>query len=277
MLLQLAESGAIEFSDPVAGYFPELGAVQGHMSRSNPTTLFQLATHTSGLDREPDGDAFDSGPVGDWEKVLIAAMPHTHYIREPGTEFYYSNIGYAVLGAALSRAAREPYTRYLHAHVFDPLKMNNTSFELDDRNSSRLAKGYMVSGAVIDSLAPRTQLNGRGFRVPSGGLFTTVDDLAKFMSFEMQLDSNSVLMKKNFEASLHRLIVMTDADHGYGAGFMLARLGSSIAFGHDGNMDGYQAQAFFVRKSRLGVIVLASSSGGKLDTSDIVRGALQNR
>jgi CubicO group peptidase (beta-lactamase class C family) len=53
------------------------------------------------------------GPVADWEKTLIASLPHTHYILEPSTRFSYSNIGYAILGAALSRAAGESYLDYV--------------------------------------------------------------------------------------------------------------------------------------------------------------------
>lgn len=47
--------------------------------------------------------------VAEWEKTLVAALPHLKYNFEPGTRFSYSNIGYAILGAALSRAAGEPY------------------------------------------------------------------------------------------------------------------------------------------------------------------------
>ena len=82
-----------------------------------------------GLDREPgDTETYLKGPVSDWEKVLIAALPQTRYAHEPGMRYSYSNIGYAILGAALSRAAGQPYVRlcgpaYLQASGNDELRL----------------------------------------------------------------------------------------------------------------------------------------------------------
>jgi len=71
-----------------------------------PITLIQLATHHAGLSEEPDDvERFTTGPVSQWQQALIAALPKLKYEQEPGTRFIYSNIGYAILGAALSRAA----------------------------------------------------------------------------------------------------------------------------------------------------------------------------
>src|SRR5215475_12147752 len=106
MLLQLVEAGKVRLSDPVEKYFPEVNKVEGRFAGAPPITLVQLATHTSGLGREPaDLQTYLKGPVSEWEKVMIAALPHTKYDFEPGTRFSYSNIGYAILGATLSRAA----------------------------------------------------------------------------------------------------------------------------------------------------------------------------
>jgi hypothetical protein len=86
MLDQLVEAGKVHLSDPVRRYFPEIALVQGKYPNAPPITLLQLATHTSGLGREPDDmDRYDQGPTADWEKMLIAALPHLHYVAEPGT------------------------------------------------------------------------------------------------------------------------------------------------------------------------------------------------
>jgi hypothetical protein len=79
MLEQLAEAGKVHLSDPVEKYFPEIKTVQGRFPDAPPITLIQLATHTAGLGREPDNtDTYVKGAVADWEKTLIAALPHTH-------------------------------------------------------------------------------------------------------------------------------------------------------------------------------------------------------
>src|SRR5215471_2417763 len=80
MLLQLVQDGKVHFSDPAEKYFPEVNKVTDRFPGAPPITLMQLATHTSGLAREPgDLETYLKGPVTDWEKVLIAALPHTRY------------------------------------------------------------------------------------------------------------------------------------------------------------------------------------------------------
>lgn len=147
MLEQLVDSGKVHLSDPVEKYFPQINLVQGKFPGAPPITLMQLATHTSGLAREPDDlQKYVQGPVADWEKTLIAALPHLHYAFEPGTRFSYSNIGYAILGAALARAAGEPYIEYVRKHIFAPLGMTHTAFKLNPVIQPLLASGYQLTG-----------------------------------------------------------------------------------------------------------------------------------
>jgi CubicO group peptidase (beta-lactamase class C family) len=125
MLHQLAESGKVRLSDPVEKYFPDVKAVRDRFPDAPPITLVQLATHTSGLGREPDDlPTYLKGPVSDWEKVLIAALPHTRYEFEPGTRWSYSNIGYAILGASLGRAIGQPYTEYVRERILGVRPVN---------------------------------------------------------------------------------------------------------------------------------------------------------
>ena len=94
MLLQLVELGKVHLSDPVEKYFPEINNVKGRWPGAPPITFFQLATHTAGLAREPeDLLSYTVGPVSEWEKVLLKALEHTSYAYEPGTQYFYSNIG----------------------------------------------------------------------------------------------------------------------------------------------------------------------------------------
>jgi CubicO group peptidase (beta-lactamase class C family) len=72
----LVEAGKVHFSDPVEKYFPELKTVQGKFPDALPITLIQLATHTSGLAREPDNvDVATTGPVSNWENHCTSTPP----------------------------------------------------------------------------------------------------------------------------------------------------------------------------------------------------------
>jgi CubicO group peptidase (beta-lactamase class C family) len=279
MLEQLTDTGKVHLSDPVEKFFPEVNTVQGRFPGAPPITLIQLATHTSGLGREPDDvDTYVKGPVADWEKTLIAALPHLHYRFEPGTRFSYSNIGYATLGAALSRAAGEPYLEYLPKHIFEPLGMAHTALELKPAIQPHLSTGYVVEKGKIDSETPsREHRDGRGYKVPNGAVYTTVGDLAGFASFLMGSGPSEVLKTSSLEHYQDQVEVPSDSqlNYGYGLGFEVSRRENYIAFGHSGAVAGYQAALYINREQRIGLIVLANAIGpGCVDTEDLALGAL---
>ena len=222
---------------------------------------------TAGLAREPDETGqFLTGPVAAWDKTMLAALPHTSYVSAPGREFSYSNIGYAILGGALARAAGQPYVQWQRAHVLAPLGMNRTRFDVDSSIRRDLATGYVVNGdgTLDDRTAAEELRNGRGYKVPNGAIFTTVDDLARFVGFELGRGPHSVLQSTTLEDAFGGLVA-TDAslDRGYGVGFMAMRRDDLSYVGHSGSVAGYQAAMYFHRQLQLGVVLFRNVIGGK--------------
>lgn len=267
MLLQLVAEGRVRLADPVERYLPEIKKIASKPQGSPPFTFLQLATMTAGLRREPEEDGpFWTGPVSDWEKILISALPHTRYQSLPGSEYSYSNIGYAILGAALGRVAGQPYVQWERTHVFQPLGMHHTRFELDPTIQGDLAVGYEVQGdgTLDDQTATNEARSGRGYKVPNGAIFTTVDDLARFVSLELGCGPDSVLARPILADAFDGLVV-TDADmqQGYGLGFMAMRRGDYAFVGHNGGVAGYRASMYYDRSAQLGVVLLSNAGGGK--------------
>ena len=260
MLLQLVHDGKVHFSDPVDKYFPEIHQVTGEYKNAPPITLIQLATHTSGLDREPaETETYVKGPVSDWVKILISALPHTKYLYEPGTHFSYSNIGYAILGAALSRAAHQPYTDYVKERILLPLGMTHSDFEATPAIRQNLTIGYNKNKEEkLDAeTAEKEHQSGRGYKVPNGALYTTVGDMAKFEQLEMLGEPENVLSKKELEENAHRLIAADgDLTAGYGIGFLIERNAGHVFIGHSGAVSGYLAMAMFEPTAETGIVIL---------------------
>jgi CubicO group peptidase (beta-lactamase class C family) len=276
MLEQLVEAKKVHLSDPVEKYFPEIKLVQDRFPDAPPITLIQLATHTSGLGREPDNtDTYVTGAVSEWEKTLIAALPHTHYILEPGTRYSYSNIGFAIL-AALARASGERYADYVPKHIFQPLGMTHSALERNAAITAHLSKGYQLmgpNGGVDSETAQRENETGRGYKVPNGAIYTTVGDLAHFASFLMGQGPESVLKIATLENFQMQSIVPADLEltHGYGVGFEVERRENYTEFGHGGAVAGYTASLLMNRKTGVGVIVL---SNGAANPTSIAQRAL---
>lgn len=273
MLEQLVETGKVHYSDPAEKYFPELKSLLGRFPEAPPVTLVQLATHTAGLGVEPDDTAtyVTGGPVSAWEKILITALPHTHYAYEPGTRFSYSNIGFAILGATLSRAAGQPYMEYIPKHVLEPLGMIHSALERNDKMLPHLSKGYQVGRNGVDSDTPQKEHQGRGYKMPNGALYTTVGDLARFASFLMGEGPESVLTAASLQRWLEVSAVPANIGltSGYGHGFQVERRDNYVSFGHSGAVAGYGAALYMNRKTGVGVIAMTNALGTQLNPTDL--------
>ena len=279
MMLQLVEQGKIHLTDPIEKHFPEINKVPKRTPDTPPITLLQVASMTSGLAREPEAPADHSvGPVSGWEQKVLTALPHTTYAYEPGTKYLYSNIGFASLGIALSRAAHEPYTIYVDQHILKPLGMTHTAFEPTPAIRDQIARGYSVRrGEAPEWTTANRELDGRGYRVPNGALFSTVDDLARWISFELGEGPAGVL-KKETQDQLYSQVYSADTkfSSGYGIAFNAIRRGNLVAIGHGGSTAGFLSSAIFDRATKTGVIVFRNVTGGKLNPTDLALTALEH-
>jgi CubicO group peptidase (beta-lactamase class C family) len=273
MLLQLVDAGKVKLSDPVEKYFPDIRNVEGNAALAKPITLEQLATHRAGLSREPDDQRFLVGPVVEWDEITRSALPHVKYQFEPGTSYSYSNVGYAILGAALSRAAGQPYTDYVQQRILSPLGMRHTGFERNAEMLADLAKGYVVVNGRGDPTFAAGELQaGRGYKVPNGALFTTIDDLAKFVSFEMGAGPEAVLDSPTLNENFARgYPTGPDTKTRCGTGFFLLQIDHHAIIGHSGSVAGYMAGAYFDPAARIGIIYLRSSSDRAPDEGAVFR------
>jgi len=266
-LMQLVDDRTVRLSDPVDLYFPEIRAVRG---LSRPPTLVQLATMSSGLARDPMDRRKWHAQIDRWTETLTAALPETEALAEPGTTYRYSNIGYSVLGAAIGRAAGRPFVEQVRARIIRPLGMTSTDFVLSPDMRARLTTGVDYDVLVKDSLnyedPAASHRDGPGLGVASGGLYSTVGDVAKLVSLQLGFGPDSVL---GLDALRQRngvpVITYSRLDFGYGLGTQVARWGDTTAVGHSGNTSGYTSQVYYDIAGRFGVIVLRSAAGGRSD------------
>ena len=119
------------------------------------------------------------------EQKILASIPVTTLRSKPGTEHAYSNIGYGILGLAISRAAKEPFMDLVRRSVFEPLGMTSSSFVIAPPLDARLALGYQNDReGNVDGRQAALEHAGRGYKVPNGGVYSTVADLGRFIALE---------------------------------------------------------------------------------------------
>jgi CubicO group peptidase (beta-lactamase class C family) len=271
MMLKLEEDKKIQISEPIEKYLPEFKKVQSKNSINQPISFVQLATHLSGMAREPEHDSlYTIGKTYDWDKTLLSAFKDIKFRFEPGVRYSYSNIGYSVLGLALSKVAKKTYTEYIINNITKPLGMNHTFFSVPNENKFMLAKGYAVNGTVVDTSVSTREHSGRGFRVPNGGLYSTVDDMTSFIACLMNEGSKRILKPETVTENYKRLVVTNSRfSSAYGIGYIIEKSGSLNVFGHGGTVNGYDALLAYNLPQKVGIIFLHNATGDSFNSFDL--------
>jgi len=277
VLMRMVDRGMVRLEDPVEKYLPEFGTVKGLPPGSGPVTLRHLASHTAGLEREPANvEEMVSGPIELWEDRVVESLRNTAFDSLPGARYQYSNIGFGALGLALSRAAGTPFMALVQREVFDPLGMVGSAFVVVGTDlEERLATGY-VNGrsGTVDAETPRREHRGRGYKVPNGGVYSTVADLGRFLGAVAGVPGLEVL-SEGTRRQMVSVQTPEEDDGGYGLGLSIegGEPGFTVA-GHGGSVAGYTAYMAVHLESGLGVVLLRNYQRGETNLSQAARSLL---
>jgi len=258
-LMQIAERGILKVDEPVAKYFPLINGLANPPADMKPITFRMLASHTAGLIREPQLQGAASGSIYLWEDKILESIPRTSFGTPPLTEYSYSNIGFGILGLALSRAAKVPYVELVTEQILKPLGMSSSTFIVNTPEMlARLSVGYVKDRDTgkVSAEAPTGEHFGRGYKVPNGGLYSTVGDLAKFAAAMMgEAPAQIISADTRSEMLTPQLPAKT-----YGLGFMLRESQGRKTVGHGGSVAGYNADLTFEPESKIGIAVLRTTA-----------------
>lgn len=178
LLAQMAVQDKLDLRDPVRYLLPAGAAPP---ATGFEITLLDLATHHSGLPRMPD----NSGPGDQPESyTTYRASDLYDFIKRYGlakpthTDFLYSNLGFAVLGAALANRANTSYPDLLHKEITGPLGMNDTVISLSPQQIPRLMQGHDVQRRAT----PRWDLDAFA---SAGGIRSSAADMLTYLEAEL--------------------------------------------------------------------------------------------
>lgn len=175
MAMILYERGELDLEAPVAAILPEFAQDD---PRRDEVTIHMLLAHSSGLPAYER--LFEQARTRDELLARALAVP---LAEEPGMRVAYSDIGFILLGEALSRIADEPIDRFCQHEVFGPLGLSQTMFNppaslreaIPPTVDDRVFRKRVIQGEVHDENA-----SVLGGVAGHAGVFSTAEDLATF-------------------------------------------------------------------------------------------------
>jgi CubicO group peptidase (beta-lactamase class C family) len=247
-VLLLQQDKKLSLDDDIRRWVPEVPSL-GHI------TLRELMQHTSGL-----RDYYGLLGINGWrQNELLTQREFLDLVSRqralnfpPGTEFLYSNTGYALLAIVVQRASGMSLRDFAAQRIFKPLGMTHTEFRDDHTQPiDREAIGYLPQDGGFAVSIPQLDVVG------DGGVFSTVEDLARW---DANFDSGLVGGREGMRMMQQTATLPDGRSTGYALGLSVGNFGGSRVVSHSGAYGGYRSTYLRFPEDHLSVITLCNVS-----------------
>jgi len=164
---------------------------------------------------------------------------------------------------ALAVAGNEPYEDQIYKYVLKPLSMNRSGFSVSPEFASDLAVGYELSDEEQKRV---TAYSDMGAVNPSGGLYSTIIDMAHFLMFQFNEKSDVLSVTSRREMRTPHF-VYPNWWGGIGLSWHLEKLDGFTVFTHGGGAPGYVAQISGIDELQLGLVLCINTITNQHDIS----------
>jgi CubicO group peptidase (beta-lactamase class C family) len=262
-IMLLAEKGEIDLDESIEKYISPL-TLKSYAYDSKKVTVKHLLNHTSGLPTHFNyfyADEEASPPS--FEETLDRYGFTAH---EPGTSFRYSNLGYGLLGFAISKISQMPFASFMEDKVFVPLGMNRTTLNIESYTGKNVATRYDSEGNAL----PGMQCDTPG----AGSAYSTSRDMMRFALYllgnrltgsESILSRDSIkrMMSEHSESSKHSYLENAYCCPGF---FSRQHKAGFREIWHEGGWDGASSLLKIVPEENIAVVTLINAFNSEYAT-----------
>jgi D-alanyl-D-alanine-carboxypeptidase/D-alanyl-D-alanine-endopeptidase len=246
LLAEAIQSGRVKLDTPVATLLPGF-TVPAHNGKL--ITLESLATQSSGLPYMPDNLAAPdpANPYADYDAAKLKTFLAAYELkRDPDGTYEYSNLGFGLLGLALSQP--EPYGAVVIAKIFRPLRMTMSGVGLEGSMKEHLAIGHNrrnqdVKNWKFDVLAG------------CGAIDSTVEDMLRYLKANMTADNTAVSAAFRLAQQPRRDVDKVDR---IGLGWMTHSARPQNVIWHNGTTFGYASFIGFTEDRKRGIVIVTN-------------------
>jgi CubicO group peptidase (beta-lactamase class C family) len=251
-ILLLVSDSVLRLDQQLTEIFPEFPPY------GSTITIWHLLTHTSGL---PDYESLmpdsTSVPVLDRD-VLRLLMTQKETLFPPGSEFRYSNSGYAILAQVVERISGMRFADFLKKRIFLPLAMTRTvAYEKGISTVPDRAFGH---SPVEEGAFRETDQSMTSAVLGDGGIYSCLEDLRRWAE---ELDHPSVLNSVLVSEAMQAQVQTSNEGESYGYGWYVDEYAGKSRIRHSGSTIGFRTEVQRYPDLGLTVVVLANRADVK--------------
>ena len=237
-LLREAQAGRIDLEAAVHDLLPWLPLP----TPFGPIRLRHLLAHTGGIVA-----GLDASPSPVVEALALAGTPPGW---PAGERFYYSNVGYGLLGLVLEGVAGCSYAQAIGRHVLDPCGMTGSEAVTTAQAQARAATGHLqlADGSFVPAPWVPTASG-------AGSTLCTAGDLGRFLR-ALVAGEPPLLDPEHHRLMLTPTLGLSEEAYGYGLGVDVDVEAGYRRIGHSGDCPGFGSYAYGCAETGVGVVAL---------------------
>ena len=269
-ITQLRDEGKISLDDHVSKYIPAIKN-QGLTKDASEITIRQLMTHSAGF---PEDNPWGDRQLADTDEELIDLIKKgIPFSNVNGTNYEYSNLGFAMLGYIIKKVTGIPYSAYIQQKIWNKLKMK-ASWEYSTVSEKEYAKGYRwINNQWKEEIPLHDGIFGA-----MGGMITSVESFCKYMSMHLAAwpasnEKDHIVLRRSSSRemqqpwrfnSLNASFKYPDGRTcptvtGYGYGLAILRdCENKLMVGHSGGLPGFGSNWRILPDYGIGIVLLAN-------------------
>jgi len=263
------ESGHLSFEQDVDTL---LEPTVQHPRSSRPIRLDAVLAHVGGI--QDNDRVMDDYYARDVDPRLSLAEVVDRYFDPEGADYdprrnfladgpestnRYSNMGYALAGAAVAGATGVDFAAYTEQHIFEALGMSNTGWRLAGFDQDRLAEPTSWRDGAWKGHGHTTFAD-----YPNGGLRSSAHDMACFTAWAARggdLYGTRLLQTETLHKMMAPAFPRLDPDQGLG--WYYEDLGDpTLWVGHSGGEAGVASDLFMRQDGSLAIVLVANGDWG---------------
>ena len=172
---QLAGDGRLDLSAPVAKYIPGFpdGPEGGH------PTVRDLLTHQAGVPFRVTTKLEETLPLQPAD--IVERVKTKGLLFEPGTAELYSSAGFTSVARIVEIVEKKPFDVVLVERIFRPASMTSATGETGEQLMMNRALPFRLGAGAVNTIVSSAQYKNYGFLTGAGSLYTTAEDLLRFV------------------------------------------------------------------------------------------------
>ncbi|KAM3465685.1 hypothetical protein NHJ6243_001357 [Beauveria neobassiana] len=258
---------SITFDTPVSRILPD-DFVLADTEYTKHVTIDDILGHRTGLPSHDSSYFGVNSERPDDARSVTRNLRNLQLCAPIRSRFIYSNIMYTVATHLVETITRTPFSDFLEARIFVPLRMSSSSLQ-PSRSRVRGFGERLASGHMWDASANRYR-EFPPLECPEGqGAGSIITSAADYLLLVKALLHQQAPVSKPVYAALTKMRSLPNPDSAnvqplssprfYAAGLMIEYYRGHAIIGHNGGVPGFGSRFFFVPSLRLGAVLLGNA------------------